>query len=166
MNPEPARYSVAHREPLCEFVVRGPVPRVVSLFFNAVQSLSGTPGLALVQLTEPPREWVTGAVSKPALLRGLLEIRDLLGTRHLDAAVFSPSEALELHLDRLATLEGRAGDWQEASWAEMFQRAGFERVEQLAPLPEDAASKAPSAADPEARIARVVKELGLLPPAD
>lgn len=158
----PLVFAVTQRDSMCEFIVRGPRPRVVSTLFSAIQGLSGTPGFALVELADAaPREWVTGAVPKAKLLAGLLGIRDLLGAGRLDIAVFSPSEAEELHLDRLGTLEVRAGDWRETSWTRTLVGQGYGVVEQLPALPTDAPLPEPWPADGTTRVQAVIADLDL-----
>jgi hypothetical protein len=116
-------------------MARGDLPRVTQAFFDAIRTVTGSLGVVLVEVTPTPREWLVPSVPRARILEGLVSIRDLLGTGHLDVAVFSHRNGVEFFLDRFGTLEIRTGSWLEPRLRGILESRRFEKVSHLATLP-------------------------------
>lgn len=115
---------------------RGDLPRVTQVFLDVIRTVTGSLGLVLVEVTPVPREWLVSSIPRARILEGLFSIRDLLGSGHLDVAVFSGRHGVEFFLDRLGTLEIRTGSWLEPRMRGVLESQGFERVGHLTTLPQ------------------------------
>ena len=162
--PAVPRYRV-RTEPggVVHFAARGDHPRITQAFLDVVRSLSGRPGVVLVEYGERPTEWVAAEVSPAALLAAMVSVRDLLGRGALDVAVHSRNEGVEVFIDHLGELDVRSGSWNERRFRDVFSRLAFLATEDPLP-PSEAAGKA-LALDPDrqTRLTAAVETLGLAP---
>jgi hypothetical protein len=147
------------------FTARGDQPGAVHVLVETVRALTGVFGVVLVEVHGPSREWTAEGLDRGRVLGALLQLRDLWGRGLLDLAVFSPTEGVELFLDRFGTLEIRTGSWNEARVKALLGLAGFRSTRRLATLPSPVADPAPWDADARDRVARVKESLGLQAPA-
>lgn len=111
-----------------QFTARGDQPLASQLLLDAVRALPGTLGLVIVDLCEPPREWIGGNLTRVQVLEGLLALRDLLGQGAMDVAVFSSGEGVEIFLDRSGVLEIRTGGSWEPRARSLLESRGFRWV--------------------------------------
>lgn len=162
--PPVPRYRV-RTEPggIVHFAARGDHPRITQAFLDVVRSLSGRPGVVLVEYGERPVEWVASEVSPAALLAAMVSVRDLLGRGTLDVAVHSRNEGVEVFLDHLGELDVRSGGWNERRFHEVFTRLSFFAAEDpLAPCA-GVGNAFPPDSDWQSRLAAAIETLGLFP---
>jgi hypothetical protein len=148
---------------IVHFAARGDHPRITQAFFDVVRSLSGRPGVILVEYGARPVEWVATEVSPAALLAAMVSVRDLLGRGALDVAVHSRNEGVEVFLDHLGELDVRSGSWNEHRFRDMFARLAFFATEDPLPPRAGAGTAFPPALDGQSRLAAAVEALGLVP---
>jgi hypothetical protein len=103
---------------------------------EAVRSTRSPLGLVMVEAEGPHAEWAVPDLKRSAVLHALVALRDLLGRGLLDVAVFSSPEGFEVYLDRLGTLEIRAGLWEEPRLRSLLEGQGFRGVPGLSVIPE------------------------------
>ena len=140
-----------------QFSARGEHPRVTQLLLDAIRSIPGTLGVAIVELGDSPREWVGTGVSRAEVLEGMLALRDLLGRGSLDFAAFSSSEGVEIYLDHTGLLEIRTGGTWEPRARSLLEAQKFV----WAPRLPEALSSGPVNAAARDRIAAVAEFLAL-----
>ena len=130
------RYSVrAEGAQLRRFTARGDQPHLTQVLLETARSLAGSLGMVLVEVHGRPREWTAANLDRSLLLQGLMGLRDLLGRGGLDMALFSADEAVEVFLDRFATLEIRCGGWHEPRFRGLLEAQGFARTARVSALP-------------------------------
>jgi hypothetical protein len=140
-----------------QFSARGEHPRLTQLLLDAVRAISGSLGVAIVELGESPREWVGSGVSRAEALEAILALRDLLGRGSLDLAIFSSTEGVEIYLDRRGLLEIRTGGTWEPRARSLLMAQKFVWAPKLPP-PAYPEVPNPGARD---RIGAVAEFLGL-----
>ncbi len=161
--PAPLYRMRAEPGGIVRFAARGDHPRVTQAFFDVVRSLSGRPGVILVEYGERPVEWVASEVSPAALLAAMVSVRDLLGRGAVDVAVHSRNEGIEVFLDHLGELDVRSGSWNERRFHEVFTRLAFFATEDPLPSRADRGTAFPPDPDWQSRLAAAVESLGLVP---
>ncbi len=132
---------------------------------ETVRALTGVFGVVLVEVHGPSREWSAQGLDRGRVLGALLQLRDLWGRGVVDLAVFSPTEGVELFLDRFGTLEIRTGTWNETRVKALLELEGFRPAGRLPTLPSPVADPASWDGDARERLARVRETLGLEAPA-
>jgi hypothetical protein len=147
---------------IVHLAARGDHPRITQAFFDVVRSLSGRPGVILVEYGERPVEWVASEVSPAALLAAMVSVRDLLGRGAIDGRPLA-NEGIEVFLDHLGELDVRSGSWNERRFRDVFTRLAFFATED--PLPPSAGDANEFTPDPDwrSRLAAAVETLGLVP---
>lgn len=148
---------------IVHFAARGDHPRITQAFLDVVRSLSGRPGVILVEYDERPTEWVASEVAPAALLAAMVSVRDLLGRGAIDVAVHSRNEGVEVFLDHLGELDVRSGSWNERRFRDVFTRLAFFATEDPLPLRAGVANEFPADPDWRSRLAAAVETLGLVP---
>jgi hypothetical protein len=142
-----------------QFTARADQPLISLLFLDCIRALPGSLGMVIVDLGEMPQEWVGGGLSRFQVLEGLLALRDLLGKPGMDVAVFSPSEGVEVFLDRSGSLEIRTGGSWEPRARSLLEHREFRWVSRLGPIA--AVDAVPVAEETHQRIAAVSAFLNL-----
>jgi hypothetical protein len=167
-EPPPIPLYRVRAEPggILHFAARGDHPRVTQAFLDVVRSLSGRPGVVLVEYGERPTEWVASEVAPSALLAAMVSVRDLLGRGAVDVAVHSRNEGIEVFIDHLGELDVRSGSWNERRFRDVFARLSFFATEDPLPPCAGVGEALPPESDGQSRLAAAVETLGLVPVED
>lgn len=142
---------------------RGDGIQVSQVGIEVVRFMSPPLGIAMVEYRDRPREWVAPSVERGRVLEAFVGLRDLLGCGGFDLAVFSPTETLELFIDRSGLMEIRTGSWNEPKLRSILTACGFLETLHVPTLPVSRRAGFEWTPDQDRRVRRIHESLALQP---